>query len=96
MNPDWITMPALGTFSGVVLAVTLITQFLKGPMDNLKRMPTRMRVLVIAWAVLIGRRAAAGGITLDGAYLDAINGFLVALTAMGAHAVAKDNFFRWK
>lgn len=88
-------MSSLGTFSGVVFAVTLITQFLKEPVDRLKRMPTRMLVLLVAWAVLFGRRAAVGGITLDGAYLDVVNGFLVALASMGAHSVAKDNL-RWK
>jgi len=95
LNPDWITMSSLGTFSGVVFAVTLITQFVKAPMDQIKRMPTRILVLLIAWAVLFGRRTVAGGFTLDGAYLDAVNGFLVALTSMGVHSVAKDNL-QWK
>lgn len=93
---DFLTMATLGTFGGVVFAVTIISQFLKGGMDRVLKMPTRLLVLVISWAVLLGRSAVMnGGLTFDTAFLDVLNGFLVALAAMGAHAVAKDNL-KWK
>lgn len=96
MQTNWITMETLGTFGGVVFVVTLICQFLKVPLDTRLRIPTRLLALVVSWGVLAGKRALGGGdLHFDGLFLDALNGFLVALAAMGAHSFAKDNF-RWK
>lgn len=93
---DWITLSTLGTFSGAVFVVTLISQFLKETIDRIAKFPTRIIVLVLSWLVLLGRQyVMTGGLTVEGAFLDLLNGFLVALSAMGAHAFAKDNF-QWK
>jgi hypothetical protein len=93
---DWITMASLGTFGGAVFAVTLICQFLKEPVDRILKLPTRLLALVAAWVVLLGRRFVMdGAMPPDGLFLDFLNGFLVALAAMGAHSVARDNL-RWK
>lgn len=96
MQGEWITMSTMATFGGAVFTVTLIAQFLKGLIDRIVHLPTRSLVLVTAWAVLMGRRlVAADPISYEGLFLDWVNGFLVALTAMGAHGVFKDNF-SWK
>jgi hypothetical protein len=96
MQTDWISAATLGTFGGVVMVVTLISQFLKGAVDRVGKMPTRLLVLVLSWGILLGRRYIMDGtIGFEGLFLDALNGFLVALTAMGAHAFAKDNL-NWK
>lgn len=96
MQEDWITMASLGTFGGAVFAVTLICQFLKGSMDKVLKMPTRLMVLIVAWLLLLGRRFVMdGALALDGVFLDVLNGFLVALAAMGAHSFARDNL-KWK
>lgn len=93
---DWISMSTLGTFGGVVFVVTLMTQFLKEPLDQITHVPTRILTLALAWTVLIGRRLVLMDAVLpDGLFMDALNGFLVALSAMGAHSVARDNL-RWK
>lgn len=96
MEGDWITLGSLGTFGGVVFVVTLITQFLKGALDRLVYVPTRAVVLVIAWAVLLGHRfVTTGELAFAGVFLDFLNGFLVALTAMGTHSMAKTHL-NWK
>lgn len=95
MEKDWISMATLQTFSGVVFVVTVISQFLKGPVDGLMKVPTRWVVLAVSWLVLLGRRYVMGEMSLDGAFVDLLNGFLVALTAMGAHSVVRDNL-KWK
>jgi hypothetical protein len=93
---DWITWNTLMTFGGAVAVVTLVSQFLKDALDQAFKLPTRLLVLVIAWIVLLARDAVlTGGLTWSGAFLDFLNGFLVALTAMGTHAFAKTNL-KWK
>jgi len=96
MQQDWITLSTLSTFGGAVFAVTLITQFLKGSLDRLFKARTRLLVLTVAWLVLMGRQmVASGGLSFEGVFFDLLNAFLVALAAMGAHSMAKDNI-GWK
>lgn len=93
---EFLTMATLGTFGGVVFAVTIISQFLKGAMDRVFKMHTRLLVLALSWIVLLGRRFIMdGSLTFDTAFLDVLNGFMVALAAMGAHSFARDNL-KWK
>ncbi len=97
MQNDWITLSTLGTFAGTVFAVTLISQFLKGVVDKMVKTPTRLLVLLIAWAVLLGRQyIMAGDLSFEGVFMDLLNGFMVALSAMGAHSIVKDNLQQWK
>jgi uncharacterized membrane protein len=96
MEGEWITLSSLGTFGGAVFAVTLISQFLKDVVDKYTHLPTRFMVLLIAWAVLLGHRfVLTGNLAFADVFLDLLNGFLVALAAMGAHSVAKTNL-KWK
>jgi len=88
---DWITLSMLGSFTGAVFTVTVISQFLKEIVDHYVKLPTRVLVLVISWLVLLGYRyVTKGALHPEGVYLDVLNGFLVALASMGAHSVAKD------
>lgn len=96
LQGDWFTLSSLSTFGGVVFAVTLISQFLKTAVDRFRKVRTRLLVLIVAWAVLLGHRyMTTHSLSFEGAYLDILNGFLVALTSMGAHSMAKDNL-KWK
>lgn len=96
MEGEFLSMATLGTFGGVVFAVTVVSQFLKGTLDRVLKMPTRLMVLVLSWLVLLGRTFVMNGaFAVDTVFLDLLNGFLVALAAMGAHSVAKDNL-KWK
>lgn len=90
-DQDWISLKDLGTHGGMVLAVTVIAQFIKGDLDRIRKVPTRYIVLLIAWGLLAVRRAITEGFTSGGLFLDFINGFFVALAAMGTHQIAKEN-----
>lgn len=93
MQYEWITLSTIGTFSGAVCMVTIIVQFFKGLLDQYLYLPTRLLALICAWVVLLGHRyVTTGAIPFEGLYLDVLNGFLVALAAIGTHAVAKDMF----
>lgn len=88
-------MGTLGTFSGAVTVVTVLAQFLKSPLDRLVKLPTRFVVLALAWALLLAHRGFVGTWTWPGLFLDFLNGFLVALTAIGTHSLAREHL-NWK
>jgi hypothetical protein len=88
---DWLTLQDLGTQSGIILAVTVIVQFIKRDLDRLQRVPTRYVVLVIAWLLLGAYRGITGAYSAGGLLTDFLNGFLVAAAAMGTYEVAKTN-----
>ncbi len=95
MEGDWISASTLGTFSGVVFVVTLVVQFLKEPLDLVYKLPTRVLVLFVSWTVLFGRLLWIDDVfTTERMFLNFLNGFVVALAAIGAHSVAKDNL-KW-
>lgn len=90
MTPqDWISLMDMGTCGGIVLAVTVIVQFIKRDLDRIRKVPTRYVVLLISWGLLLTHRAVTGEITAGGLMLDFIHGFQVALTAIGTHQVAR-------
>lgn len=96
MVSEWMTISTLGTFSGAVFAVTLVTEFIKGPLDRCIKMPTQFTALLVAWLVLLGRSYVVDGALHAGTvYLDLLNGFMVALAAIGSHAVITRKS-RWK
>lgn len=81
---ECFTWAALGTCAGAVLAVTLITQLIKGwgPLDKL---PTRLVSYGTALAVLLAANAIAGALNWPSAGLCAVNAALVALAANGGY-----------
>ena len=96
MEGQFISLQNLGTFSGAVFAVTLVCQFLKGYADKVMKLPTRFMSLLVSWIVLLGHQyVTTGHLAFTDVFLNLLNGFLVALAAMGAHSVAKDNL-QWK
>lgn len=96
MEGQWITLATLGSFGGVVFTVTVVSQFLKGVIDKVLKVPTRLLVLCVSWVVLMGyRHVITGALHADGIFLDILNGFMVSLTAMGTHALAREKL-GWK
>ena len=65
------------------LAVTLITQLIKG-IGWIDRIPTRITSYVVALVVLLAASAVAGELTWATAGLNVINAVVVALAANGA------------
>ena len=82
-NP--VTWEQLATIGGAALATMLIVQLLKLPLDKVWKIPTRIIVFVIAFAVLILATYFTDGLSWNTALLTVINAVIVALTAMGGY-----------
>lgn len=80
---EFFTWTTLGTYAGATLAVTLITQLIKG-IGWIDRIPTRITSYVVALVVLLAASAVAGELTWATAGLNVINAVVVALAANGA------------
>lgn len=78
----------LMTYSGATLAVTLITQFLKG-IRWVDRIPTRLVSYVIALIIMTVAALARGGCTWQELALTVVNAVVVALAANGAFDAVK-------
>ena len=80
---DW---SSLGTIAGATAATLMIVQLIKAPLDRLWKLPTRLIVYLIAFALLLmAQYFAGGGLTVEGALLAAVNAVMVALSAYGAY-----------
>ena len=75
----------LATIAGAAVATMLIVQLLKLPLDKVWKIPTRIIVFVIAFAVLILATYFTDGLSWNTALLTVINAVIVALTAMGGY-----------
>lgn len=75
----------LATIAGATAATLLIVQFIKLPLDNVWRVPTRAVVYAIALLIMLGARAFTDGLLIEDFPLLAINAFVVALAAMGSY-----------
>lgn len=79
---DYFTWGLLGTYSGAILAVTLITQFVKG-IGFIDKIPTRFVSWVIAVVVLILAQLFTSSLTFSSAALTLINAVVVSLASNG-------------
>ena len=76
----------LATFSGAVAAVVFIVQFLKLPIDKIKRIPTRIVVYFVSLVVLVLAQIFSGtAISINSVALAVLNAVLVALSAMALY-----------
>lgn len=89
VTESFFSWTGLATFSGAVAAVVFIVQFLKLPLDKLKRIPTRAVVYLVSLAVLLlAQFFTEQGFSLEGVALAALNSVLVALSAMALYEQA--------
>ena len=79
---DW---DQLATIAGATVAVLLIVQLLKLPIDKIWKIPTRIVVYVIALIILLLATWFTVGLTVQTGLLTAVNAVIVALAAMGAY-----------
>ena len=79
------TWQYIATIAGATAATLLIVQLLKLPLDKVWKIPTRIIVFVIAFAVLILATYFTDGLSWNTALLTVINAVIVALTAMGGY-----------
>lgn len=78
---DWNT---IGTYTGAVMAVGLITEIIKD-IPGIKKIPTQLMSYVLAFIVLICAMFFSGGFTAQGAALAVFNAALVSLGANGGY-----------
>ena len=82
---DPFTWVQLVTISGATLAVLLLVQVLKLPIDKIWKIPTRIVVYVISLIVLLLATHFTTGLTVSDGILAAFNALIVTLAAMGAY-----------
>lgn len=80
-----VTWEQLATIGGAAMATMLIVQLLKLPLDKVWKIPTRIIVFFIAFAVLITATYFTHGLSWNTALLTIVNAVIVALTAMGGY-----------
>ena len=87
---EFLTYASLGTFAGVVAATSLIAKFLHGlPLFN--NISERWLALLLAEAILLGLSFNQGDFSFSAVFLDILNGFVVAASAVGVMEVGTDN-----
>ena len=77
---DFLTMEFLGTFSGVVVVVTLLTQLVKGFVTTVD---PKWIALFLAGTVSVIKQLETGEFSLSSWILAALNAFVIAGTAIG-------------
>jgi len=83
---EYVTWEFLGTMAGAVVVTTLIVQFLKLPIDSIRKIKTRYIVYLIALMILLAvEYVTQGGILFSRLLLILINAILVATASMGAY-----------
>ena len=78
---DFISPAFLGTFSGVVVTVTLLTQLVKG---FLPKVDPKWIALVFACAVSVVKQLATGDYSPGAWILAGLNAFVITGAAIGA------------
>ncbi len=86
---DFFTWSLLGSYSGAILAVTLITQFVKG-IGFIDKIPTRFTSWIVAVVVLILAQAFTAQLTVSSAVLTLLNAVVVSLAANGTYDLIAD------
>ena len=81
---EYFTWEMLATYTGAILAVSLITQFVKN-IRFIRRIPTRITAYVAAVLVMIAALFFTGKLTIANVGLTIINAVIVALAANGTH-----------
>jgi len=84
MLKEFFTWNGLTTYTGLVLAVTLITQFIKG-VGFIDRIPTRFVSYVISIVVMNAALIFTASWTWSGFALAFLNAVIVSLASNGTH-----------
>lgn len=82
---DWTV---LGTLTGAVFAVAIITQLIK-ELPFVAKFPTQIVSYVLAFVLLLAAQTFTGGLSASTAALSVINAAMVSLAANGGYAALK-------
>lgn len=74
----------LGTYSGAMFAVAILTQLTKN-VPFIKKVPTQAWSYILALGVLIGSQAFTAGLNIDAVSLAFVNAGMVSLAANGGY-----------
>lgn len=84
--PDAYSWESVGTVGGCVALTLLTVQLLKAPLDKIARIPTRVFVYIVSFALMLCANVFTGNVgELGNMILIAVNAIPVALSAMGAY-----------
>lgn len=82
---NWFTIETLATLSTATIALRLVVEFTKDYIDQWTRgkLPTQFYALLWALVILFGVQAVQGIVTVENAFLNVFNAFLmVGVTKM--------------
>lgn len=82
---DPFTWAQLITIGGATVAVLLIVQVLKLPIDKVWKIPTRIVVYAFSLIILLLATHFTTGLTVSDGFLAAFNALIVTLAAMGSY-----------
>jgi len=85
---EFFSWEMIATLGGASAAVFLIVQMTKELLPH--ALPVRIYAWGLGWALLTAAAWATGQLTVSTLGINVINGGIVALTAMGEYALAKD------
>lgn len=89
MPNDFLTLDVLATLAGAVLVTNLVLAFIKD-LPGLDKLPTKYAAFIVAVALLLAYHAFQGTLSPENLLLIALNGVLVALTAVGGYRVVAE------
>ena len=81
---EYFTWELIATYTGAILAVAVITQFIKG-LGFIKKIPTRVTAYVVAVVIMIAALFFTGTFTWSAFAITFVNAIVVALAANGTH-----------
>ncbi len=89
MYNGFISMETLGTFAGIVAAVSIIVQFTKSIVKN-KFGDAYVRLYTFIVALILTFIFARAGQGIQGIVLTVINAIIVSVTSIGSYEVISD------
>ncbi len=89
MYNGFISMETLGTFAGIVAAVSIIVQFTKSIVKN-KFGDAYVRLYTFIVALILTFIFARAGQGIQGIVLTVINAIIVSMTSIGSYEVISD------
>lgn len=87
---EFVSWPELTTYAGAVLAVTLITQFVK-QIPGVGRVNPQLLAYIVAVIIMIAAEYFNGSLSVSGAVLCLVNAVIVSLAANGAYDATTTN-----
>lgn len=82
---DYLSWGFLGTFAGAVFLVTCIVEFIKLPIDNVFKVPTRFVVYGISFIVVLMTEFFLNRLTLNLLPLVFFNAVVITMASMGTY-----------